>query len=233
MRNSNHAKTLNKVTIGEHGIEVGNAIVGSSGRLGWSVLRSASSPASPASALKPSQSLMTAQFAGGGSCVDVDGPSVVVRPGGQGRAGSERDAAGRAGGHGRSWQWLVLSPGTQRARPRWLSNVLAESQNGRESFVDAPLLFKGDPAHKVSKPSRVDGSDLLNQDAAGLVEQHDLRTERCRPGDVRRRCDQHHRARQQFVCLDDHSESTAVLFVARSAWRAELVNVTPQHACSP
>ena len=79
MRNSNHAKTLNKVTIGEHGIEVGNAIVGSSGRLGWSVLRSASSPASPASALKPSQSLMTTQFAGGGSCVDVHAvdPSIV------------------------------------------------------------------------------------------------------------------------------------------------------------
>ena len=54
MRNSNHSKTLNKVTIGEHGIEVGNAIVGSSGRLGWSVLRSASSPAS---ALKPSSPL--------------------------------------------------------------------------------------------------------------------------------------------------------------------------------
>ena len=42
MRNSNHAKTLNKVIIGDNGVEVGNAIAGATGRLGWSVLRSES-----------------------------------------------------------------------------------------------------------------------------------------------------------------------------------------------
>jgi circadian clock protein KaiC len=40
MRNSNHARTLNSVTITEHGLQVGDAIPGSTGRLGWSVLRS-------------------------------------------------------------------------------------------------------------------------------------------------------------------------------------------------
>jgi circadian clock protein KaiC len=40
MRNSNHARTLNNVTIGDHGIEVGDVIVGAGGRLGWTVLRS-------------------------------------------------------------------------------------------------------------------------------------------------------------------------------------------------
>ena len=43
MRNSNHAKTLNRVTIGESGIVVENTIVGASGRLGWTVLKSESS----------------------------------------------------------------------------------------------------------------------------------------------------------------------------------------------
>jgi circadian clock protein KaiC len=40
MRNSNHAKTVNNVVIGARGLEVGNAITGASGRLGWSVLKS-------------------------------------------------------------------------------------------------------------------------------------------------------------------------------------------------
>ena len=43
MRNSDHAKTLNRVTIDERGIAVGNTILGASGRLGWSVLTSRSS----------------------------------------------------------------------------------------------------------------------------------------------------------------------------------------------
>ena len=110
---------------------------------------------------------------------------------------------------------------------------LAESQDGREGFVDAPLLFRGDPAYKISEPSCVDGSDLLDQDAADLIKQFDLGAERCRPGAVRGRCDQYRRTWQQFVGLDDHSVPPTVLFVACSAWRAELMNVTPQHACSP
>ena len=40
MRNSDHARTLNRVTIDESGMAVGNVIVGASGRLGWSVLKS-------------------------------------------------------------------------------------------------------------------------------------------------------------------------------------------------
>jgi len=40
MRNSDHAKTLNRVTIGDKGMEVGSSITGASGRLGWSVLKS-------------------------------------------------------------------------------------------------------------------------------------------------------------------------------------------------
>ena len=40
MRNSDHASALNSVTISDHGLQIGNAISGSTGRLGWSVLSS-------------------------------------------------------------------------------------------------------------------------------------------------------------------------------------------------
>jgi hypothetical protein len=50
---------------------------------------------------------------------------------------------------------------------------------------------------------------------------------------VRRRSHEHYRAGQQLVRLDDHAVPAALLLVTGSAGRAELVNVTPEHACSP
>jgi hypothetical protein len=45
--------------------------------------------------------------------------------------------------------------------------------------------------------------------------------------------DQDYRARQQLVGLDNNSVPPGALLVARPPRRAEFVNVTPQHACSP
>ena len=39
---------------------------------------------------------------------------------------------------------------------------LAEPQNGREGFVDPPLLVWADPAHQIAQPSGIDRADLLN-----------------------------------------------------------------------
>lgn len=39
---------------------------------------------------------------------------------------------------------------------------LAEPQDGREGFVDPPLLVWADPAHQIAQPSGVDRADLLN-----------------------------------------------------------------------
>jgi hypothetical protein len=47
--------------------------------------------------------------------------------------------------------------------------LLAETQNGRQSFVDAPLPVWGDPPHQVAKLAGVDGADLLDEDAASLA----------------------------------------------------------------
>ena len=43
-----------------------------------------------------------------------------------------------------------------------------ETQHGRQSFVNAPLLIWSDPAHKVAKPAGVDGADLLDENARSL-----------------------------------------------------------------
>jgi len=111
--------------------------------------------------------------------------------------------------------------------------LLPEAENGQQSFVDAPLLLRTDPAHKVAQAARVDCADLLYKDAGGLTPQVDLRAEGRGPCAVRRRSHEHYRAGQQLVRLDDHAVPAALLLVTGSAGRAELVNVTPEHACSP
>jgi hypothetical protein len=50
---------------------------------------------------------------------------------------------------------------------------LAESKDGYEGLVDAPLLFWSHPAHKLAESSGIDGPDLLNQYPGGLPEQVD------------------------------------------------------------
>jgi hypothetical protein len=113
------------------------------------------------------------------------------------------------------------------------ARLLPETENGQQSFVDAPLLLRTDPADKVSQAAGVDSADLLDKDAAGLTEQVNLRTERRGPCVVRCRSYEYDRARQQLVRLHDHAVSAALLLMTSSAWGAELVNVTPEHACSP
>jgi hypothetical protein len=93
------------------------------------------------------------------------------------------------------------------------------------------LLFWAHPAHDFTEPSSVNGPDLLNEDAGGLPEQVDLRAEGCLPGAAWSWRDQNHRAWQKLVGLDDHAISSAFLLVAGPARQAELVDVSPQHAC--
>jgi len=47
--------------------------------------------------------------------------------------------------------------------------LLPEAKNGHQRFVDAPLLLRTDPAHKVSYAARVDCANLLDKDAGGLA----------------------------------------------------------------
>ncbi len=93
---------------------------------------------------------------------------------------------------------LAPAPKAAACRRTWSIGCqrLAESQDGRERFVDAPLLFGGEPADQVAKPPGVNCADLLNQDAGGLAEHRDLRTERCGLSAMRGGRDQYHRTWQ-------------------------------------
>ena len=107
---------------------------------------------------------------------------------------------------------------------------LAEPKDGHQGLIDTPLLLRAYLAHEFTKPPRVDSADLLNQDTGGLTEQLDLGPERCRLGAARRWRNQYHRARQQLVGLNDHAIAPALLLVTGPTRKAELVDVTPQHA---
>ena len=90
-----------------------------------------------------------------------------------------------------------------------------------------------DPAYKLPETACVHSANLLDEDTSGLAHEVNLRTERRGPGAVRCRRNEYYRAGQQLVRLDNHAVPAALLLVPGSAWRAELVNVTPEHACSP
>jgi hypothetical protein len=107
---------------------------------------------------------------------------------------------------------------------------LAEPKDGHQGLIDTPLLLRAYPAHEFTKPSCIHGADLLNQDTGGLTKQLDLGAERCRLGAARRWRNQHHRARQELVSLNDHAVAPTLLLVTGPTRKAELVDVTPQHA---
>jgi hypothetical protein len=67
----------------------------------------------------------------------------------------------------RRWNAAALSePLRQIRQPKRIALhrliPLAEPQDGREGFVDSPLLVWTDPAHQIAQPSGVDRADLLN-----------------------------------------------------------------------
>ncbi len=70
--------------------------------------------------------------------------------------------------------------------------LLAEPKNGQQSFVDAPLLLRTDPADEVSEAAGVDCANLLDKNATSLAEQVDLRAERRRPCAMRGRSHEYH-----------------------------------------
>jgi len=66
-------------------------------------------------------------------------------------------------GRGGQFPWSALRQIRQQKRIAWRRLILlAEPQDGREGFVDSPLLVWTDPAHQIAQPSGVDRADLLN-----------------------------------------------------------------------
>jgi hypothetical protein len=110
---------------------------------------------------------------------------------------------------------------------------LAKTRNGEQSFVDAPLLFWADVSDHFPESACVDCPDLFDEHSRCLPEQIDLRAERGGTGTRGSGRDEDYRPRKELVGLNDHSVSATMLFMASAAGRAELVYVTPEHACSP
>jgi hypothetical protein len=47
--------------------------------------------------------------------------------------------------------------------------LLPKAENGKQSFVDVPLLLRTDPAYEAAQAVRVHSADLLDKDASGLA----------------------------------------------------------------
>jgi len=110
---------------------------------------------------------------------------------------------------------------------------LAKTEDGEESFVDAPLLLRANVADELAQSACVDCPDLFDEHPGCLAEQIYLRAER---GSTRTRgCgrNEDHRPWQELVSLNDNSITATVLLMTSATGRTKLVDVTPEHACSP
>jgi hypothetical protein len=111
---------------------------------------------------------------------------------------------------------------------------LAKTEDGDESFVDAPLLVWSHVTDQFAESAGVYCSDLFDEHSRYFAEQIDLRPERGGTGTRGRGRDEHHRPWQELVGLNDDSVTATVLLMMTSdTGRTKLVDVTAEHACSP
>lgn len=110
---------------------------------------------------------------------------------------------------------------------------LPKTEDGQESFVDPPQLFRRDVADVAAEPGRIDRSKLLDKDSREFVVHDDLRAERCRASAPRSRCHEDDRPGKQFIRLDDHAEALTSLLVTTASRKTEFVDVTAAHAGAP
>jgi len=110
---------------------------------------------------------------------------------------------------------------------------LSEAKDGEECLVDAPLLFRTYSPDQVAESRGIDCSNLFDEDPGRLAEQVDLGAERGATCAQRCRRNEHDRPGEQLIGLDDHPVPATLLLMASAARGAKLVDVTPEHACSP
>jgi hypothetical protein len=111
--------------------------------------------------------------------------------------------------------------------------ALAKTEDGEKSFVNTPLLLWANVTHEFAKSPCVDCPDLFDQHSGCLAEQIYFRAKRGSSGTGGCGRDEHHRSWQELVGLDDNPVTATVLLMTSATGRAELVDVTPEHACSP
>ena len=115
----------------------------------------------------------------------------------------------------------------------WSAGPSGQVKNQQEGVFDGLQIFVREMTDALSQRTRVDGSDHLAENLGRLIENGDLRVEACGESGARSRADNDGRERKEIVRLDDHRVATAVLNMAASCWKVDLVQITANHAASP
>jgi hypothetical protein len=88
-------------------------------------------------------------------------------------------------------------------------------------------------AGEVTKPLRVDGTDLLDENASRSATDVDFGPKRRRLGARRRWCHQHNRPREERIGLHNDAKAAPSLFVAHAFGGSQGKDVTPAHEGAP
>ena len=108
-----------------------------------------------------------------------------------------------------------------------------QSEDRQQGFIDTPLVHGAEVADELAEATCVDSTELLDEHPGGFVVHLDLGTKRCGPRAPGGRSDNHDRAGQDLVCLDDNPISVPVLLMTEALRKLESVDVTAKHAVTP
>ena len=108
--------------------------------------------------------------------------------------------------------------------------ALPKSEDCEKGLVDAPGLFGRHVPNEVTQPGGVHSSNLFHQHSRGLTFHIHFGPEGCGPGSTRSGGYEDSGSWQEFIGLDNNPIAPALLLVAGPTRKAELVDVTPQHA---
>src|SRR5215210_1650385 len=91
--------------------------------------------------------------------------------------------------------------------------ALLESEDNSEGVVDVPELLRVEPSDSLAEPLGIHGTNLLDEDPRRLSFHRDLGPKRGRASALRRRSNEHDRAREKLICLHKDAVSDALLLV--------------------
>lgn len=108
-----------------------------------------------------------------------------------------------------------------------------ESENREDRVVDGPELILCEMCDGSPESLDVDSAELFDEDPRHCVPDPNLGPERRRARARRRGCDEHDRAREERVGLQNDREPLSALFVSGSCARLETQYVTASHESIP
>jgi hypothetical protein len=122
--------------------------------------------------------------------------------------------------------WCEIVP---HRRPVWVSTASVQAEDRKEGLVDSPHLLGREMADEGTQTPAVHRSDLFDENFGRLARHVHLGAKRRGPSTARRRGDEHNRAREELIGLNDDAESLLALFVADPLGQPEPIYVTAEH----